>query len=190
MTIDTKLQLGDYLLIVDAIASNYFSDSGDYQPQVGILNAMRLFYNYCVTSSEHDEDIPHDFADASKLAPLVEDSEFMAEFNKAIAAPEQVAFDFANAYKDAIDIVTTKKTSLDYTLDKLQIICNELITQVGSLVSEIDVEQLNSLAEKIQSGDLNANAIVDAYGKSQRFKDVAAGVQDTYDNNVVPLTKE
>lgn len=42
--INCTLSLTDYLVAVDSIANEYFDDqTGEYTPQYGFLNAMRVF---------------------------------------------------------------------------------------------------------------------------------------------------
>ena len=77
LVIDTKLDVATYLFLVDNIALEYFAENGTYQPHIGYLNTIRLFYNTCVKQSQYDNSIPHDFVDMSAVNVLANDDEFM-----------------------------------------------------------------------------------------------------------------
>ncbi|MCD7891640.1 MAG: hypothetical protein LUG26_07845 [Ruminococcus sp.] len=85
MTVNTKLSLFDYLAMVENIASEFIDEkSGVYQPHIGQLNAMRLFYNFCVTESKFDDKYEHNIVDAEDMEEIVADEEFIEAFNNAI----------------------------------------------------------------------------------------------------------
>ena len=53
-SVKTELNVIDYVSMVNAIVSEYFDEDGTYTPHIGKMNAMRLFYNNCVTDSKYD----------------------------------------------------------------------------------------------------------------------------------------
>ena len=49
-----NLDIIRYMITVQQISDEFFDDHGDFQPQVGNLNAMRVFYNTCVVGENPD----------------------------------------------------------------------------------------------------------------------------------------
>ena len=49
-----NFEIVDFATMVDSIVAEYFDAEGNYTPHIGMLNAMRVFYNECVTESKFD----------------------------------------------------------------------------------------------------------------------------------------
>lgn len=162
--VNTKLALFDYLAMVRDIASEFINDEdGTYQPQIGKLNAMRLFYNSCVTKSRFDKKYGHDVIDASDMEEIVTDNEFMKAFNEAIIGDGTIQYDFANAYKDAIEIVDVKKTSFGSAVNIIGSMINKIFDSVSPLLTEENIKVVSQIAKDMSDGKISAEAIVDAY---------------------------
>ncbi|MCD8290012.1 MAG: hypothetical protein LUC91_00740 [Prevotella sp.] len=191
MTVDTSLDFYTSLAITDNIVLEYFNDNGVYQPHYGISNVVRLFYNYCVKSSQWEETVPHDTTDPDDIIPMMKDAEFMEEFNKAIATPAAYGLDFANAYHYAMDIVNTKKASFDNALEKLRIMCDDILTQITPMMSQGNLDKLSDMVGKFGQGGLDVESIIDAYANSQAFVDAITGEgKSTKDSgNMIPFEK-
>lgn len=185
MVIDTKLDLVDYLAMVNILSSEYFDENGEYQPQYGRLNAMRQFYNYCVKSSKFEDEIPHDIFDALDMRPLVADEDFVKAFETAVSPKSEMAFDFANAYRDALDIVETRKNSFDRVIFSVRHALETIMDKINPLLTEDNIEKVSAIAKDIGNGKLSAQALVDAYADSDRFKEIVASGKA--DKKVVPL---
>lgn len=171
MVIKKNLSVIEYVSLVNAIAGGFFDEDGEYQPHIGRLNAMRLFYNECVTESKFD--LPHDFNDALMMDVLIEDDEFIKTFNDAVIGDGMIRLNFANAYAEANKIVNTKKDPFNSLANTIKIVTNGVIEKVDSILSEDTVAKFEKIADNISNGNLSAEAFVDAYGKSQRIKEIA-----------------
>ena len=186
MKVNTYLGMVEYLTMVNEIVLEYFDEDGNYQPQIGILNAMRLFYNECVIESKFE--LPHDITDAMDMEIMVTDDEFVSEFNNAIIGDiPGIRFDFANAYKDAMDIVETKKSSIERAVDSVKKMIFSVLDVINPLLSDEHIDKVAEIAHDVANGKISAEAVVDAYGKSNRFKEVISQEKDT--SNVVPFEK-
>lgn len=164
LKVNTKLALFDYLAMVRDIASEFINDEdGTYQPQIGKLNAIRLFYNNCVTKSKFDKKYGHDVIDASDMEEIVADDKFMKAYNKAIIGDGATQYDFANAYKDAIEIVNVKKTSFGSAVNIIGSMINKIFEGVSPLLTEENIEIVSQIAKDMSNGKVSAEAIVDAY---------------------------
>lgn len=171
MIVNTKLKMIDYFVIVNEIALEFFDEEGEYQPQIGMFNAMRLFYNNCVIQSKFD--IPHNITDAMDMEPLINDEEFIMAFNNAIVSDySKINIDFANAYKNALDIVETKKKSFERIIDSAKNIITSILDIINPILSDEHIDKVSEIAQDISNGKISAEAVIDAYGKSKRFEEV------------------
>lgn len=164
LNIDCKLSLVDYCEVVENIAREYFNDELEYKPYLGELNAMAVFYNKCVKGTIK-EDIP-EIKDALEMEPLINDMRFMVAYNNAIKTDENVfAFDFANAYKNALKMVEVKKTSLSTIFGKAEKKVEEILNKISPLLSKENLDNVSKIASDIGKGNIGAEAIVQAYKK-------------------------
>jgi len=171
MVVNTELNIIDYIVLVNEMVLEYFNDDGEYQPHIGMLNVMRLFYNNCVVESKFDN--PHDIVDAMDMEIIVEDDDFLNTFNDALVGNiPGVRFDFANAYKDAMDIVENKKHSIERAVDSIKKLLSSIFDIVNPLLTDEHMDMVAEIAKNVGNGNISAEAIVDAYGKSKRFQQV------------------
>lgn len=166
------LDITDYVVIVEAIVKEYFDESGAYTPHIGILNAMRIFYNEVVTDT--DIDVPHNVIDTTEMEAFVNDKDFIIAFNAAIRGSGELKLDFANAYKDALDIVETRKNSFGAIIDNIQDILIKFADKVTPALTGENVDKIAKIAEDIASGKLSSEAIAAAYGNSDAFQQILA----------------
>lgn len=158
----------NYVMLVNDIASQHFYSSGEYVPHVGLLNSMRLFYNYCVVESKFDEKISHNSDSLDDIILLASDDDFIAEFNNALKATDR-RLDFANAYLDAQDIVNTRKSSLHYAVELLGNALNAVVDRIAPSLTQENIDNIAKIANEIASGKPSAEALVEAYTKSLRM---------------------
>lgn len=171
MVIKKNLSVVDYVALVNGIVSEFFDADGDYVPHIGRLNAMRLFYNECVIESKFD--LSHDFQDALEMDILVEDEEFINTFNEAIKGDGMIRLDFANAYAEAMEIVNTNKDAFNNMVNTFEIMINSALEKMSPILSGDAIAKFTEIADNISKGNISAEAFVEAYGKSQRIKDIA-----------------
>lgn len=158
----------DYVAIVNVIAQEYFDEYGNYTPQIGLLNAIRVFYNDCVIESKFD--VPHNITEAEDMQSFVNDAEFIEAFNASIADDGVVKLNFANAYKDAMDIVNYKKNTNHELVTTIKREISNLTEWLTGLVNNDNLERIEKIANDISSGKLSSEAIADAVGNSDYIK--------------------
>ena len=162
MVIKKDLNVIDFVALVNGIANEFFDSDGEYQPHIGRLNAMRLFYNKCVTVSKFD--IPHDFNDALMLESLIINEEFIAEFNKALKGDGSIRLDFANAYAEAMEIVNVKKGSFGNAVSIIKGAISNIVEMINPVLGSDNIEKFKQIADSFSNGNLSADAIVDVFG--------------------------
>ena len=170
MVVDTQLEMFPYLRAVNDIAIEYFNVDGVYQPHVGVINAMRIFYNLCVKESKFDEEYSHDIYEATDMEKIVLDKEFITEFNNAIWNTTGIGFTFGNAYQQALDIVECKKNSFENTITMLSKAITDIIDQFSTAMNEETIDKIVDVANKISDNKITADTIVEAYSQSQQSK--------------------
>lgn len=166
---DTSMLVIDYAIMVDSLASEFFNaETGEYQPHFGNLNAMRAFYNTFYRDMQNDEPI----VDALDMNFLVSDTDFITAFNDTITTCSGIQLDFANAYRDALDIVETRKTSVGRIFTGIQHGLENIIDIINPVMNEDGINKLFSVVQEMVNGNVNMSNIVKIYGK-----DVATDVK-------------
>ena len=122
---------------------------------------MRLFYNEYVTESNFD--IPHGFSDALQLKPLVSDKEFMDKYNQSLNGDDYIRLDFANAYRDAMEIVKTKKDSLNGLILTVKNAIKKAVNSFSESLSAENIEKLSKIAESIGAENFDLDSFKKLY---------------------------
>ena len=171
MKIETRLSLTDYIAIVDSIADGYFV-GGEYKPHMGLIHAMGVFYNACVQESKYDIEFNGRIISLAEMEVIFADPEFEAAFHSATEI-HMIRLDFANAVRDALDIVNAKKSSVGMITDTVQ----RGIEKIAGLADTITPEQtelLKKIVGYIQDGTLDVDKLLETYGQSTLFKKLMA----------------
>lgn len=180
MEIKKKLELAEYISLVDSLAKEFFDDENNYSPHWGELNAVREFYNRCV--KEDIAGLPHDISDASLIAGLLENKDFTHAFERCkddyLEYGCTSRLTFGNAYATAKDIVNVKVQSFNYAVESLKIVANNFLKGIIDSLSPENVDKIEKIANQISNGELSAEAISEAVGNSEIFKKLLAEKKD------------
>lgn len=171
-TINNNLKLGDYIYLVNEIADGFFDYQGSYQPHLGMLNAMRIYYIACVTKSIYDEKVPHDVIDIADMQIVIEDEDFQACFNEAIMPSDTYSITFGTAFRMAKEIVEQKTYSISEGVNIIKKTILEIADKISPVFNDDTLNQLSTIAKEIDKGNLTPNAMWEAYSKSEAFKQV------------------
>lgn len=182
---DTSLGLVDYFAMVEEIVSEYFNEEGNYQPHVGRLNAMRLFYNHCVKDGKFEGEIAHDIVDALDMEPLVKDVDFVMAFTEATSNIKANELSFGNAYNDSLAIVKVKKSAFERIADGFLKSLSSLVDKAAPFLNEDVLAKVSDIAKDIGNGKISAQSIVDAYANSERLKEVVSQQDGDAKNKVI-----
>lgn len=182
MKVETNLSLVDFVAVIEALADGFFDDDGAYAPHMGLINAMRVFYNVCVVESRFDDEIPHDFVDVMLVEKLAKDDEFYTAFKDAcLLGAYDERLTFATAYEKATDIADKRCKSVLYSIaPALEVIAQSL----SRALSGVNIKEFNDVLDKMRENGIDAKAIWDAYTESAAF---AGNKPEEANNNVVPL---
>lgn len=190
-----NLGINEYIFATDKIAQVYFDGDNQYQPHIGLLETMWLFYSLCVTETKYDKDINAKLDEMEKARKekntddnkqmfdlaiyqdLFSDDEFVKEFNNVVTSYKKPNYGltFGSAFRSAMEIVKTKRNSvnsLEYTVTK---ILTELADKFENLISPDKIEELTDIAKRIQTGETAAKAVVQAYGEEVGLLDFKQG---------------
>ena len=160
MRYNEKLSFWDYSAVVEAIADGFFDKESNYIPHIGKINAMRIFYNYCVEDDINE--IAHDVKDITKMLEIIENEAFIEAFNKALICRGN-DFNFANAFKDSLRIVDTKRQSWGRVISVVTEYAKEIITSIKEALPEDTMDKLSEFSKAIESGNIDTNAIIQAF---------------------------
>lgn len=159
MRYNEKLSFWDYSAVVEAIADGFFDKESNYIPHIGKINAMRIFYNYCVEDDINE--IAHDVKDITKMLEIIENEAFIETFNKALICRGN-DFNFANAFKDSLRIVDTKRQSWGRVISVVAESAKKIIDSIKEALPEGTMDKLAEFSKAIESGNIDTNAIIQA----------------------------
>ena len=159
MRYNEKLSFWDYSAVVEAIADGFFDKESNYIPHIGKINAMRIFYNYCVEDDINE--IAHDVKDITKMLEIIETEAFIEAFNKALICRGN-DFNFANAFIDSLRIVDTKRQSWGRVISVVAESAKKIIDSIKEALPEGTMDKLAEFSKAIESGNIDTNAIIQA----------------------------
>lgn len=189
MKIDTSLNIIEYVNLVNGIADKYFNENHEYQPHIGMVESMRLFYAICVKESEFDSTCPHDTVEIKLLEPVLSNSNFINAYNDALAESTGYQFNFACAYRDAMSIVEAKKYSLYSVTGQLGQILLNLIDRVSSTISNENIEKILSFSNSIQNGDVDYYKLLETLADSPLFQEALKKNRSENNKKVVSINE-
>lgn len=146
----------NYISVVDELAENYFDTDGNYVPHMGLIHAMKVFYNECVLESDYDDRFVEGANEAEIAVELFSDETFVEAFNSALIGDSNLRFDFANAYKAALDIVADKKSSLTRVVNGI----SGIFENISSALTPENIENVAKVADSMGKGDIGTEAVV------------------------------
>ncbi|MBQ2396113.1 MAG: hypothetical protein II304_03595 [Bacteroidales bacterium] len=156
--------IANYLGTVKTIVDGFFS-GGEYNPAYGKINTMRLFHNFCITDSPFD--VPDEIVTDMDMNVLLESNEFLQTFEDMLNTQSPFTLTFGNAYREALDIVETRKSGLGQVTETIKSFVMDFIDGLNNSLSADNIARLEKIAENVQNGDLSADSIVAAFGKAQ-----------------------
>lgn len=168
LVVDTKLSLIDYFNIVDELVLEYFDLEGNYQPHMGYTNAIRIFYNNCVSDSNLEGVVSHNFTNITDVDTIANDSGIMSAFEEALFE-QKAGFTFANAFNAALDIVEYKKSSVANIADRIEALFGDIAEKLKGVISREDLDKIGEVVALYGNSGINADAVMEAYGKSEKF---------------------
>lgn len=182
MKVNTNLNVFQYLNMVNDIADGFYSEQHEYQPHIGMVETMRIFYANCVVESEFDSVCPHDTDDVDLLAQVLSNEDFIDEYNKALIDLDGYKFNFACAYRDAMDIVDSMKNSHLTFIGRLQSALVALIDKVNDKLSDGTIDKLNSFADDLKAGKIDYYKFFENFADSDVLEESLRRYANSLDN--------
>ena len=188
MKFNDKLNLVDYLKVINEIVSEYFDDDTyEYTPHVGEINALRVYYDYCVELENGEGTEKKKIEDINEMIDLFENNILMDHFNTEIDDYDSLRIEltFGHAYNKAMEIVEYKKVSANSFANTMTFAVKAILDAFKSSFTEDDINKVYEIAKQISSGKLSNQGIVDAYGETK----FAENDDAQKDDKVIPITK-
>ena len=166
-----RFNVTEYYVLVNDIADGFFGEEGDFIPHIGDMVAMLIFYNECILNKEvfDTEEYIDDPFDADAL---FENEAFIECFNEAIAFDGEIKYDFANAFKNAMEIVNYRNSSMSYVMNEFMNGFSKMVQTVTETVTDENMEKLTEFAKAVSDKDFSAQAVGDAFAKTEAFKKI------------------
>lgn len=160
-----------YSAAVDEIVNKFFDDEGNYTPHFGRANAVGVFFNYFVDIASFDAYFT-DVNDETDLDFILGNDKCIDIYNEALSSDKTYKLNFANAYKDALEIVKQKNASFTNVINNIKNAASYIADKIAPTFAGENLERLTEIAKDVSNGNLSADSIVAAYGNSQRIKDI------------------
>ena len=188
MKFNNKLNLVEYLQVVNEIAQEFFdSNTYEYTPQIGEMYAVCAYFNHCVELEDSDDIKVHPIEDIMDMEQLYDNEEFMKHYNEAILNNDDIAsLLFGNAYNQAKDIVEYKKSDANAFATAISLGMEAILKSFKNIFSDEDINKFADIAKQISNGKLSNEAIVEAYENSSRFK----GNTKELESTIIPFQKQ
>lgn len=168
-TVNVMLGIIKYVNVVNEIVAGYFDDEHSYTPHLGLINAMTVFYNSCVKDGSN-VDSEHSIIDGIEdIDSIFNDSEFLKEFNDAIIV-SSIRLDFANAFRDALDIVNTNKNPINTGIQKLKGLIKSVMDSINTSLTPENIGLVEKLKSMLESGEFTVDKFIESYGDSELFQ--------------------
>lgn len=201
MVVNSKLSIARYQNVVDDIVEGYFNASGEYRPDLGRICEMMIFVRECV----QDENIDVENIGIEEMDTLLARKDLYQAFNNCDYTDDYLSF--GSARQDALEIVDHKKSIdgfLESVADKLINAAISYLDKNGAMIEGLDLNAISEIYKAVSKNKDVATSIVDAYGKSDRFKQVTSVPSEakkttkstrkkpaqTNRQNVVPMEKK
>lgn len=171
MVVNNKLSIARYQNVVDDIVEGYFNASGEYRPDLGRICEMMIFIRECV----QDEQIDVENIGIGEMDDLIARKDLYQAFDDSIYTDDYLSF--GSARQDALKIVDHKKSIdgfLESVADKLINAAISYLDKNGAMIEGLDLNAISEIYKAVSNNKNVATAIVDAYGKSDRFKQVVS----------------
>lgn len=184
MKINTKLTMSQFMKITQEIFEGYFDLDGNYSPAMGDLLTLNIFYDTCISEYELQAD-PNDLE--VKLNELISNEEIMRGYQHAMYSD---SFDFGHARLNASGMVENK---LNHPTSKIDEFIDKLIDIAGTFESKfsgIDATKITDALKSLDLNNLNAQAIVDAYSETERFKGNTSSILEAKNDRIRKLQTE
>ena len=184
MKINTRLTMSQFMKITQEIFEGYFDLDGNYSPAMGDLLTLNIFYDTCVSEYELQAD-PNDME--AKLNELISSEEIMNEYDKSNIYAN---FYFGHAVSNAKEMIQNK---LDHPTSKIDEFIDKLIDIAGTFESKfsgIDATKITDALKSLDLNNLNAQAIVDAYSETERFKGNTSSILEAKNERIRRLQTE
>lgn len=184
MKINTALTMSQFMKITQEIFEGYFDLDGNYSPAMGDLLTLNIFYDTCISEYELQAD-PNDLE--AKLNELISNEEIMLGYQHAMYSD---SFDFGHARLNASGMVENK---LNHPTSKIDEFIDKLIDIAGTFESKfsgIDATKITDALKSLDLNNLNAQAIVDAYSETERFKGNTSSILEAKNERIRRLQTE
>lgn len=161
----------EYYKLVDDIVDGFWSEDGSYIPHIGDMNAMWVFFTDCVLNKEAI--VKKELKDVMEADKIFSNQDFIETYNQAISFDGEIKYDFANAFKNAMEIIQFRVSSPQYALSQITNSISSMVESINSVMSEDNINNLMEFAKNVSDGKYDAKAVSDAFAESEAFKKIA-----------------
>lgn len=162
-----NLDFRTYAAIVQSIANGYFDENGNYIPEFGKGNILRI---YCMAVTKNEEAKKLNFDEIGAFEYIDKCMELVgAEF--ADALKDNDYFSFGSAVKDAEKAINFKLEKMSHE-NKFESALEAIIKKVNEIDKNVNPEDIKKVLDALkEQKPLDEGTIVEEYWKQKDNKD-------------------
>lgn len=175
------LKLTEYIALVEMISEGYFDAAGEFQPQWGELNAIRLFYNFCIDSKDN----PVNSLIGDEMQSILTNNKVIDKYYNEVSAIKlddsgnatdtitlpkinTPYLSFGNAYLKAMEVVETRKSSIGTAINIITSAIKDMSDGVKNYMTQENLSYLATIAKEIKAGSIAPDAVAKAIADSKK----------------------
>lgn len=179
------LKLTEYIALVEMISEGYFDTAGEFQPQWGELNAIRLFYNFCIDSKDN----PVNSLIGDEMQSLLANKKVIDKYYNEVSnttsllkiddsrnATDTITLpkintpylSFGNAYLKAMEVVETRKSSIGTAINIITSAIKDMSDGMKNYMTQENLSYLATIAKEIKAGSIAPDAVAKAIADSKK----------------------
>ena len=191
MKFNNKLDLAEYIQVVEEIVDDFFDEFNNFCPHIGKIHAVCVYYNHCVEIEDGDEITKHPIDNIDDMQQLFDNEEFMDNFQNAIEPYEDEfshTLTFSNAYDDALNIVHYRNNNAHSFALAMTSGFNDILKSFREMFSADDIKAFTDIVSQVKDEKFNADAILKAYENSERFKENTKEIEE--ESKIIKLPEQ
>lgn len=159
-----RVGIVEYCAAVNEMVEYFFDEDGNYEPQFGRINVVKVFFNYFVDG----DSIKEYFADIDgeiEIDDIMNSDDCLELFNNELRKGGDYRLNFCNAYREAMEIVNQKKQGWENAARVIVRSVNEILDRISGELSEDKIEKFKKIVSEIREVNVTPEQIINAVTK-------------------------
>lgn len=159
-----RVGIVEYCVAVNEMVEYFFDKDGNYEPQFGRINVVKVFFNYFVDG----DSIKEYFADIDgeiEIDDIMNSDDCLELFNNELRKGGDYRLNFCNAYREAMEIVNQKKQGWENAARVIMRSVNDIIDRISGELSEDKINKFKEIMSEIKNVSVTPEQIINKVAK-------------------------